>query len=446
MEASNQGSSIYHRLHGLFQSCSEGELEFATRQPIEDSWGLIRSALNNPETPRIQEPVTGTCCFVASMSTPLLGKISIYHTTKPETLKMVGLILAYDESTSHVFENFFVATLLSKLNFCLEPHVLASNKFFEVTALTASIVNLFDSRLRYAGVNDQWNAVGRSYFTGRLLHFVSRGATLEFCLPAFPCKSSNTDKVLGVLPDRGEAMALEWLHSFLASVEDIYPPGAKLWIVSDGHVFSDCSKFGPKFFMLTHIANDSSVGADDGVVDSYTARLRNLNDEIGKQNADRITFTSLVDLFSLFSSRVPLPQLAEKLHLPEISHHFDTELTVEAELCRRILMAGSHASRDAVRQRINGQDRAVLALYRGFSKFMLEDLALHPATRGMTKSKRRKLATAVSFEMIMVNDGPSLSCIHSFFLSFFLSFFSSFTLLCFWFISQSVICKICATC
>lgn len=37
-------------------------------------------------------------------------------------------------------------------------------------------------------------------------------------------------------------IALTTLHNFVRSVEDIYKPGAEVLIVSDGHVFSDCSK------------------------------------------------------------------------------------------------------------------------------------------------------------------------------------------------------------
>jgi pyoverdine/dityrosine biosynthesis protein Dit1 len=49
--------------------------------------------------------------------------------------------------------------------------------------------------------------------------FVRRGARVEFCLPAFPCKSSNPEKVVAVVPDRGEQLALENLHSFVEAIE-----------------------------------------------------------------------------------------------------------------------------------------------------------------------------------------------------------------------------------
>lgn len=59
------------------------------------------------------------------------------------------------------------------------------------------------------------------------------------CLPAFPFKSPNTQsKVLGRLPDKGEEFAMAHLNGLCLAVKDIYPPGAKLTIVSDGLVYN----------------------------------------------------------------------------------------------------------------------------------------------------------------------------------------------------------------
>lgn len=65
---------------------------------------------------------------------------------------------------------------------------------------------------------------------------------VEFYLPAFPYKSPNPDKVVGGGPDMGEQLALEHFHSFAGAIERIYEPGAKIWIINDAHVFSDCGK------------------------------------------------------------------------------------------------------------------------------------------------------------------------------------------------------------
>lgn len=59
-------------------------------------------------------------------------------------------------------------------------------------------------------------------------------------VPAFPFKSPNhLKKTLGPLPDLGEEIALKTIHDFIQAIGDIYPPGAKLSLVSDGRVFCD---------------------------------------------------------------------------------------------------------------------------------------------------------------------------------------------------------------
>ncbi|KAJ2901404.1 pyoverdine/dityrosine biosynthesis protein [Zalerion maritima] len=389
MHISNEGSSIFHRLLGIFQSTAEGNLLFATNEVVNQEWPIIRAALPVPEAN--SEPHDSKLAPTStSLELPGHGAVATYTSRQRDTVSIVGLILSKDFNSDQKFEEFFVNILLTQLRLCVatkqSSHKVTSSN---TASITTEIVDLFDTKLRYAGVNDQWNTTGREFFTARVCHFVEQGIQLELCLPAFPCKSSNTDKVLGALPDRGEMMALEWLHSFVEAVEQIYSPGAKLWIVSDGHVFSDC------------------IGADDGKVDAYTARLKELNHRISKSG--RIGFKSLADIFSLSSntSSIPISDLAQHLNLPEIPHHVATDIAAEAELCRRILMSGSHADRQTVRRRIEGQDKSILALYRGFSRFMLEDLELHPATKVLSKTKRRKIATAVGFEMILRNQAYS---------------------------------------
>ncbi len=69
--------------------------------------------------------------------------------------------------------------------------------------------------------------------------FASEGLPIGFTLPAFPCKSPNPDKVLGHLPDMGERASLRFLQRLCEQIEDVYPPGARILICSDGHVFGD---------------------------------------------------------------------------------------------------------------------------------------------------------------------------------------------------------------
>ncbi|KAI8933828.1 hypothetical protein NX059_009530 [Plenodomus lindquistii] len=59
-------------------------------------------------------------------------------------------------------------------------------------------------------------------------------------LPGFPFKSPNTrDKVLGVLPDLGEELALKHLNGLCEKIKGAYEHGAICDITSDGLVYND---------------------------------------------------------------------------------------------------------------------------------------------------------------------------------------------------------------
>lgn len=126
-----------------------------------------------------------------------------------------------------------------------------------------------------------------------------------------------------------------------------------------------------------------------------------MNDSIASRDgdADRVGFKSLIDLFDLKSSG----EIVSKLDIPGIDHFLNTKATNEAELSRQVLMSGCQSEKANLRRRIDSQEPSILALYRGFSRFMLEDLDLHPYTKPMSRSQRKKLAVKVSFEMIMAS-------------------------------------------
>lgn len=124
-----------------------------------------------------------------------------------------------------------------------------------------------------------------------------------------------------------------------------------------------------------------------------------------------VQFRSLTDLFGGSSDARTSAALAGDLALPPISHHMDTKIDPMAERCRQILMAGFQADSDALRTRISAGEPAIVALYRGFSKFMLEDLNNNQYTAHMSRSQRRKLATKVAFEMIEVSPSALACCL-----------------------------------
>ncbi|KAI0003453.1 pyoverdine/dityrosine biosynthesis protein [Xylariaceae sp. FL0662B] len=391
MEFSNEGESLFHRYQAAFLLDQQGNLlccNGPNRARVQQHWASIKQCLPGTVTNQAQLE-----CIDLGEDFPNQKLYWRHHSSNGTA---PGIILSkpiQDTTAEKSFEGFFIQLILDQVDFAIShpnPSQAASRSW---RLATEQIVSLFDIHLRYQGKEDKWIDSGRAYFSDRVDHFTSQGAKIELCLPAFPCKSSNTNKVAGKDPDRGERLALERLHGFVEAIEEIYEPGAKLWIISDGHVFSDC------------------IGADDEDVDRYGRKLTEMNHAIGLQrgSSDRVGFKSLVDLFELDRSRSQFgpSELARQLDIPTIDHHVDTRLTGEAELCRRILMAGCQPQTSAVRARISSQDAAILALYRGFSRFMLEDLELHPFTKRMSRSKQKKLSAKVAFEMILRNQAYS---------------------------------------
>lgn len=80
---------------------------------------------------------------------------------------------------------------------------------------------------------------GALKFLALIYTHVKAGEVVPMCLPAFPFKSPNSQsKVLGKLPDRAEELALAHLNGLCLAIQDIYPPGANLTIISDGLVYN----------------------------------------------------------------------------------------------------------------------------------------------------------------------------------------------------------------
>jgi hypothetical protein len=250
MEFSNDGVSIYHRFQAIFVRNLKGELLYCKgplKNKVEEDWGVVKAHLRHDNT-------EGKCLNFQLRSTRISEKcadVVIYETSRPREDYATGIVLstvAKDRAFQPEFERFFAKLILDQVNLAI-PHPnppSAAARFIDTAAqTTGKIVDLFDRRLRYRGKDDKWEAVGRAYFWDRIHHFTSQQAKLEFCLPAFPCKSSNINKVTGKEPDRGEELALIRLHRFVEEIEEIYEPGGEVWIISDGHVFSDCSQSSP---------------------------------------------------------------------------------------------------------------------------------------------------------------------------------------------------------
>jgi L-tyrosine isonitrile synthase len=164
--------------------------------------------------------------------------------------------------------------------------------------------------------------------------FVRLDEPLLLTLPSFPCKSPNPRKVLGHLPDYGELLALRSLQRLCTDIGTVYRAGARLLICSDGHVFADL------------------IRVRDEHVTEYTAALRRM---IATERLDRIELYTLDDVYG--------------------------DLGYDEK--RRLMSDTYGQSLDSLRAEIKADERS-LALYRGITRFMLED-GMGPSYTG-TKS------------------------------------------------------------
>lgn len=73
----------------------------------------------------------------------------------------------------------------------------------------------------------------------KISNFVRNQTKIKLLLPAFPCKTNNSDKVLGHRPDIGEYLVLRKFVKAIRDIQAIYDAGITFYIFSDYHTFSD---------------------------------------------------------------------------------------------------------------------------------------------------------------------------------------------------------------
>ena len=90
---------------------------------------------------------------------------------------------------------------------------------------------------------------------------------LRFLLPAFPCKSPNTEvKVLGSSPDYAEFLAIRSLIITARKLQQIYPIGVTVTIMSDYHTFDQYIGVNEENYKIYHEGLKQMIhnaGADD---------------------------------------------------------------------------------------------------------------------------------------------------------------------------------------
>lgn len=279
------------------------------------------------------------------------------------------------------------------------PTLVVDSSALEIASRVLAIIN----RYRLQGSrNDSAKAdEGASKFLAVIHSHVRAGNAVPMCLPAFPFKSpNNSAKVLGKLPDRAEELALAHLNGLCQAIQDIYPPGAKLTIISDGLVYNGTSSMRSK---LCHplskrrhldrgpFSDQSCVdllGVPDKDVWNYGQGLRRLAHAKG---FSRIEFSRLRDLVSLSLS----------VELDEMTY------VANASNFRRALL-NTFGNPNWEWEEVS-RIKDVCLTYRGYMKFLQTDLAdVYPVGDGRTKSRYKRGIEYIAKQM-MVRGDVSLS-------------------------------------
>lgn len=198
---------------------------------------------------------------------------------------------------------------------------------------------------------------------------------VRMVLPAFPFKSPNSQsKVLGPVPDKAEEVALAHLNGLCAAIQDIYEPGAKLVVVSDGVVYNGKAEKSTLIgiVILTWV---DLLGVQDHVVWNYGKKLR----AIAKNKMyNSIEFARLKDLLGFEAGDEELDDMS----------YAAIASTMRLKLMTRI----APTSCDDATSESSAQDDANKELtYRGYLKFLELDLAsTYPIGPDRSKSRFKR--------------------------------------------------------
>lgn len=209
--------------------------------------------------------------------------------------------------------------------------------------------------------------LGKPLFKGKILSQMEKHQAIRLILPAFPWKSVNKfDKVTGVLPDFGEQLALCRLNQMCEDIKKIYPPGAMVYIATDGLVFDDV------------------VGIPDEDTWAYGEGLVNMAKTHGLKN---LTLMRVMDILGYTAGRT-----------------LDKELYLSlSQVCREEIIASYGRSEEEVRQMMK-EDPDTLLTYCGFIRFLEGDLKYSPvtaATKAISGQQYRKTVKKVAIQMMI---------------------------------------------
>lgn len=240
-------------------------------------------------------------------------------------------------------------------------------------------------------VSKTWGA--KKKFLVQVERFVTKNEAVCMVLPAFPFKSPNKKtKVLGDLPDKGEEVALQHLDGLCKAIADVYPGGAKVFIVSDGLMYNGKSRRTSyhKDKFLTD--GQDLLGVSDQEVWRYGQALRQMAKDFECNN---LNFVRLRDLIDQEGINEPLseeaylkdaPSFRDGLYKQYLPENFDPEVQI-------------------------ANDADMTLTYRGYIKFLETDLAnSNPESEQKSKAQHKRYREEVAKSMIgrgkVIQTGP----------------------------------------
>lgn len=235
--------------------------------------------------------------------------------------------------------------------------------------MASQILNILSRyRMESRHIDAKKSNQGMLNFLAQIYGRVMAGEEINMCLPAFPFKSPNTaSKVLGRLPDKAEEFSLAHLNGLCAAINDVYPPGAKLRIVSDGLVYNDL------------------LGVPDKEVWAYGEELRAL---AKRKEFHHIEFSRLKDLV-----HINVPD-----ELDEISY-------VANATNFRLALLGHFSRPDYDASTMIHDDEDTCMTYRGYIRFLETDLQnVYPIGEHRSKNKYKKGIEYIAKQMLARGD------------------------------------------
>ncbi|KAI9765808.1 MAG: hypothetical protein M1840_007090 [Geoglossum simile] len=208
---------------------------------------------------------------------------------------------------------------------------------------------------------------GKIKFLPFVEEYVKNNKPVKMVLPAFPFKSPNRkDKVLGMMPDLGEELALMHLNGLCESITEIYEPGATVTITSDGLVYNDL------------------MDVPDSEVWEYSTAVRDIITAKGLRHVQTLRIVDLLDTH------------------PHSENLTKEEYLIHAGCYRRELVAKYGPLNFDSREAVNN-DKDTCMTYQGYIKFLTKDLAHSKVaiqTQGGPKKRYKEAIEKLALKMI----------------------------------------------